>query len=106
MKPEQDYSNLIFSLIEDSPYKPYRYTAPFGKEKDCNKHWQQKIAENLEKSPAYLITGNGADKVDGFILINELTWDSHIFGKRMAVMTEFIIRPESEEKTRIAEMLV
>jgi len=106
MKNQQDQINLIYSLIENSPFMPFRYTAQLGKEKDCNKYWQEKILENLGKIPAHLITRANAEKTDGFILINELAWDSNIFGKRMAALTEFVVQPESEGKARIADMIL
>jgi len=106
MKTQQNQTDLIFSLIENSAYKPFRYTAQLGKENVCNKYWQEKIIKNLANTPAYLITETSAEKMDGFILINELAWDSNIFGKRMAALTEFLVRPESEEKAQIADMLV
>lgn len=106
MKTQQDQIDLIFSLIENSAYKPYRYTSKIGKEKDCNKHWQEKIIKNLDNKPAYLISGTSAEKMNGFALINALAWDSNIFGKRMAALSEFVVHPENDEKTRIADMLV
>ncbi len=106
MKTQQDKTDLIFSLIENSAYKPFRYTAQLGKEKDCNKHWQEKIIKNLDNTPSFLISETSAEKMNGFVLINALAWDSNIFGKRMAALSEFVVHPESEEKARIAEMLV
>ena len=106
MKTQKDGIDFIFALIENSTFNPFRYTAQLGKEKDSKKYWQEKILENLGKIPAFLIAETIAGKMDGFILINELGWDSNIFGKRMAALTEFVIRSECEGKARIADKLV
>jgi ribosomal protein S18 acetylase RimI-like enzyme len=106
MSNQQDQLELIIPLIEASAYKPYRYTPQVGKEKDCNKHWQEKILGNLEKTPAYLVTKTSGEKLDGFVLINDLAWDSNIFNKRMAALTEFVVRQESGVITRIADELL
>lgn len=106
MKTQQDETQLIFSLIENSPYKPFRYTAQLGREKDCNKHWQKKIAENLKNPPAYLVNETSGGKMDGFIIIKPLSWDSNIFGKRMAALTDYVVSSKSDDKVRIADMLV
>lgn len=106
MEINKEQLNLLQKLVEISSFKPFRYVALSGDGKTIDRYWHEKIVENLEKSPAHLISENFTGSMDGFILINALDWDSKIFKKRMASLTEFIVNPVSERKTWIADQIL
>jgi hypothetical protein len=106
MNIDPNQLNLINLLIADSYFQPFRCTAMSGKENEINKFWQDKIFENSKKSPAYLIQEMSGSSMDGFILINELDWDSKIFDLKMAAINEFVLNRQSSKKGWIADQLL
>jgi hypothetical protein len=98
--------NQFGSILEKSIYKPFRYTAAIGKENELDKYWQEKLKTGLEKPLAALITEVSSNSVDGFILLNGLDWDSKIFNKRMALITEFVVNPGLREKEIVADRVL
>jgi len=106
MEINQNQMSLVESVLADSPFKPYRYIIDSKGENDSKEFWSEKVVEDLEKSPTYLITESSQSSMDGFAIINALDWDSKIFNKRMAILSEFVLNPKIENKAWVADQIL
>ena len=68
----------IKPLLTSSPYRPFRYVAN-GIESEINQFWYNKIADSLKIDSSQLMEVISSNGLDGFIVINDLPWDSNIF---------------------------
>lgn len=102
----QNQFESLKSIITDSSFKPYRFASQNGKGIDLNSFWLEKMKASLEKPRTTLITADSSNASNGFILLNELEWDSRIFNKRMAVISDFVLKTGITDQASIADHLL
>jgi hypothetical protein len=100
-KTPQTDLNKIRSVLTASPFKPFRYIAK-GIESEMDQFWLNRIADSLKADKSQLIELNSGDQSDGFIVINDLPWDSNILGTKMASISEFVLNPSCTSKESVA----
>jgi hypothetical protein len=100
MKLDGIKSNLVVSS-----FGPFRYAAK-GVENEMLEFWLNKIADSLNKNLSFLIDMNSNHGLDGFIVLNDLPWDSNIFKTRMATFSEFVLNSDCCNKEAVAAGLV
>ena len=97
--------NNIQSVLTASPFKPFRYISK-GIEKKMDQFWFNRITNSLETDKSQLIEVNSDNQLEGFIVINDLPWDSKILKTNMASISEFILNPNSNSKELVARELL
>ena len=95
----------IKSILTSSPYRPFRYVAN-GVESEMDQFWFNRIADSLNIDSSHLIEVNSNNRLDGFIVINDLPWDSNIFKTRMASISEFVLDSDCSRKEIVAGELM
>jgi len=95
----------IKSILATSSYRPFRYAAN-GVEREMDQFWFNRIAESLNSDSSNLMEVNSSVGLDGFIVINDLPWDSNIFKTRMASISEFALDSNCSRKEIVAENLM
>ena len=95
----------IKPVLTSSPYRPYRYVAN-GFEGELDQFWFNRITATFNAQSSQLIEMNSEDRLDGFIVINDLPWDSNIFKTRMASISEFVLDSGCSRKEIVAGNLI
>jgi hypothetical protein len=101
MKTTPRNLNNIQSVLTASPFKPFRYISK-GIESEINHFWFNRITDSLKSDKSQLIEINSGDRLEGFILINDLPWDSRILKTNMACISEFVLNPNCNSKELVA----
>ena len=102
--PSRNFSK-IEPILATSPFKPFRYAAK-GVEREMDQFWFNRISNSLHAESSQFIEMNYGDQLDGFIVINDLLWDSNIFKTRMASISEFVLDSNCSRKELVAGELV
>jgi hypothetical protein len=95
----------IKPILTASSFKPFRYAAK-GIEGEMDQFWFNRITGSLNADSSQLIEVNSGNQLDGFIVINDLPWDSNIFKTRMACISEFVLDSNCPRKELVAGELV
>ncbi len=97
--------NNIQSVLTASPFKPFRNISK-GIEREINQFWLNRITDSLISDNSLFIEINSDDQLEGFIVINDLPWDSKILKTNMASISEFVLNPNCTSKELVADELL
>ena len=96
----------IRSILALSTFKPFRYAVSNDVPNEMDQFWFNRINDSLNKDSSYLIEANSSHGLNGFIIINDLPWDSKILNTRMASISDFVLDSKCSTKESVAGNLL
>jgi dTDP-4-amino-4,6-dideoxy-D-galactose acyltransferase len=76
-----------------SGYLPYRYIKE--KRQNIELYWLEEVDDKINKGSYSLLLMSG-EKIKGFVMFEDLPWDSKYFGNKMGAITNFILEEDCE----------
>jgi hypothetical protein len=98
----KDEIDRINPLIDNSSYKPYRYLNKKTEKAICQ-FWINRIATLMsgsDRTRVFIAEVN--NRIEGFVVISHLPWDSDFFKIPMATVSDFVVNEHSPYKREIA----
>ncbi len=94
---------LVRPLLEDSPYRPYRHLGGLSS-REVVGFWLDTVVEQGQCGGVAACVRNG--RIAGFAVLNELTWESNVIGRRIWGIEQLVVAPGESDRGHILDLLV
>jgi hypothetical protein len=93
LKMEGNLSEILTDVLTNFDHYPYRYLV--NKKNDVIAFWKQDIQKRIKEGGELYLGVSKTNEVKCFALLEELPWDSKIFGKKMGALTYLTFSKDS-----------
>jgi hypothetical protein len=95
----------IRPLMNASRYKPYRFFSKGIEAKICD-FWHDRIQKSITQENSKAFVADFQNNPIGFVVVNDLPWDSQIFQTKMAIIDELVVNSEENNPSEFTYALL